>query len=241
MLPLALWACGGSSPQTVELREAVAAAGVPAGPAVAIRMPARRGVPRLYELPALREVETRLSAGPGTDRIVGFAPDDDLVYVLAGTDLSALDLRVGRTRTLDSNVAGAVASPTGQVLLTHADGSRGIAAERRVTPVPAVPAVQSVEQAWALPAGRLAVVGRGDSGRVLLVVGGTTTSQRSVPEGPMARSAWGDVAAVASPEGVLLLEVLRNGPARRLRVDTDVRALAFSASGHRLYVATVEP
>jgi len=40
---------------------------------------------------------------------------------------------------------------------------------------------------------------------------------------------------------VLLLEVLREAPPQNLRVRADLRALAFSASGHRLYAATAEP
>jgi len=242
ILPLALWACGGSSPQTVELREAVAAAGEPAGPAVAFRVPARRGVPRLYSLPELAELETRLTTGPAGDRIVGFSADDDLVYVLTGTDLTILDLRAARSRALDSGVTRATMAPTGQVLLTHADASLALAAERRVTPVPPPAGLDKVEQVWPLPGGRVAAVARGDSGRALYVVGsGKTISRRPLPEGPVTPSAWGDVAAVASPEGVLLVEVLRDTPARRLDVDSDVRALAFSGSGHRLYVATTEP
>jgi len=242
LLPLALWACGGSSPQTVELRQAVAAAGEPAGPAVAFRMPARRGVPRLYELPGLREVETSLTTGPATDRIVGFASDDDLLYTVAGTDLEILDLRAGRTRTLDSGVTHAVMAPTGQVLVTRGEDSLDLAAERRVTPVSLPKELGTVEMVWPLSSGRLAVVAR-DSTRALLVIssGGTTTSRRTLPVGPITHSAWGDVAAVASPEGVIVVEVLRDDQPLRLRLDTDVGAMAFSASGHRLYVATVKP
>jgi hypothetical protein len=241
LLPLAAWACG-SSPQTVELREAVAAAGAPAAPAVALRLPGRRGTPRMYELPSLDPLDTRFTAGPGIDRIVGFSGDDDLVYALARTDLVILDLRTGRFRTLDSTVARAGIGPTGTVLLARADGSLGLAAERRVGATPPLPSLGTVEDVWALPGGRLAVIARGDSGRALHVVGGgASTTRRALPEGPVTRSPWGDVAAVASPEGVLLLEVLRDTPPRHLRVRADLRALAFSASGHRLYAATAEP
>jgi hypothetical protein len=241
LLPLVAWACG-SSPQTVELREAVAAAGTPAMPAVALRLPGRRGAPQTYDLPSLEPLSTRFSAGPAVDRVVGFSGDDDLVYAMVGTDLTILDLRTGRYRTLDSAVTRAGIAPTGTVLLARADGSFGLAAERRVGPAPTLPAVGTVEDAWVLPAGRLAVIARDDSGRALHVVGGgTSTTPRALPEGPVTRSPWGDVVAVASPEGVLLLEVLRGeAPPRNLRVRADLRALAFSASGHRLYAATAE-
>jgi hypothetical protein len=241
LLPLVAWACG-SSPQTVELREAVAAAGAPAVPAVALRLPARRGTPRMYEFPSLDPLEVRFSAGPAVDRIVGFSGDDDLVYTQSGTELAVLDLRTGRYRTLDSTVTRARIAPTGGVLLARADGSLGLAAERRVGAAPPLPSLGSVEDVWALPGGRLAVIARSDSGRGLHVIGGgTTATRRALPEGPVTRSSWGDVAAVASPEGVFLFEVLRDTPPRRVRVGADLGALAFSASGHRLYAATAEP
>lgn len=241
LLPLLVWACG-SSPQTVELREAVAAAAAPAVPAVALRLPARRGTPRMYELPSLDPLEVRFSPGPAVDRVVGFSGDDDLVYTLSGSDLAILDLRTGRSRTLDSTVTRADIAPTGTVLLARADGSLGLAAERRAGPAPALPSRGAVEDAWALPGGRLAVIARGDSGRGLHVIGGgATATHRTLPAGPVTRSPWGDVAAVASPEGVFLVEVLRDTPPRRLRVQADLVALAFSASAHRLYAATAEP
>jgi hypothetical protein len=241
LLPLLAWACG-SSPQTVELREAVAAAGTPTMPAVALRLPSRRGTPQTYDLPTLEPLTTRFSAGPAVDRIVGFSADDDLVYAMVGPDLVILDLRTGRYRTLDSAVTRAGIAPTGTVLLARADGSFGLAAERRVAPAPALPALGTIEDAWVLPAGRLAVIAQGDSGRGLHIVGGgTSATARALPQGPVTRSPWGDVAAVASPEGVFVIEVLRETPPHLLRVRADLRALAFSASGHRFYAATAEP
>jgi hypothetical protein len=62
-------------------------------------------------------------------------------------------------------------APTGAVLLARADGSLGLAAERRVGPAPPLPALGTVEDVWPLPGGRLAVIARGDSGRALHVVG----------------------------------------------------------------------
>jgi hypothetical protein len=238
----AVLACGGPPPQTVQLREAVAMAGASPASGVAFRLPARRGGARLYDLPALTEITASLDPGPGTDRVVGFAPDDDLVYTLADGSLLALDLRIGRFRILDSNVVAATVDATGTVVLARADGGLAVASDRRVSPAGELPAQSRIEMLWGAPANRTAAVVRGDSGRRLVVLaGGSVVSQRPLPDGPVARSLWGDAVAIGSPEGIELQELLRDTPPVRIRLRPGVLALAFSASGHRVYVATDEP
>lgn len=238
----AVLACGGPPPQTVQLREAVAVASASPASGVAFRVPARRGGTRLYDLPTLAEIPANLDPGPGADRLVGFAPDDDLVYALADGSLLALDLRIGRFRTLDSGVVTAAVDATGAVVLARADGGLAVASDRRVTPAGELPARSRIEMLWGAPAGRTVAVVRGDSGRRLVVLaGGAVTSSRPLPDGPVARTLWGDIVAIGTPEGVELLGLLRDTPPLRIRLRPGVLALAFSASGHRVYVATDEP
>lgn len=241
-LATAVLACGGAPPQTVQLREAVALAGASPASGVAFRLPARRGEARLYDLPGLAAIAANLDPGPGTDRLIGFAPDDDLVYTLAEGDLLALDLRIGRFRTLDSNVVAAAVDATGTVVLARADGGLAVASDRRVSPAGALPPRTRIEMLWGAPGGRTAAVARGDSGRRLLVLtGGAVASSRPLPDGPVARTIWGDAVAIGGPEGIELVELLRETPPIRIRLRPGVLALAFSASGHRLYAATDEP
>jgi SPOR domain len=241
LLPAAL-ACGGAPPQTEQLREAVATAGAPPASGVAFRLPARNGEPRLYELPDLAPLAADLDPGPATDRLIGFAPDDDLLYSLAGGELLALDLRIGRFRTLDSGVVHAAVDATGTVVLARADGGLAQGSDRRVSPVGHLPPHSRLELLWSAPGGRTAAVVRGDSGRRLIVLsGGTLASSVPLPDGPVARTVWGDAVAIGGPEGIELRELLREAPPVRIRLRPGVLALAFSASGHRLYAATDAP
>jgi hypothetical protein len=209
---------------------------------VAFRFPTRRGEPRLYELPGLAPLAANLDAGPATDRLIGFAPDDDLLYALADGELLALDLRIGRFRILDSMVVHAAVDATGTVVLARADGGLAAGSDRRVSPVGELPARSRLEMLWSAPGGRAAAVLRGDSGRRLIVLsGGAVASSLPLADGPVARTAWGDAVAIAGPDGIELRELLRETPPVRIRLRPSVLALAFSASGHRLYAATDEP
>jgi hypothetical protein len=241
-LLLAALACGGSPPQTELLREAMALAGAPPASAIAFRIPARRGSARLYDLPGLLEVAARLDPGPGAERPLGFATDDDLLYALASGNLVALDLRIGRFRTLDSNVVAAAMGATGTLVLAHADGDLAVASDRRVSAAGRLPSGSRLEQLWSTQGGRTVVAARGDSGRRLLVyVGGAETARYALPDGPLARTRWGDAVAVASVEAIELRELMREGASLEIPLTENVTALAFSASGHRLYVATDAP
>jgi hypothetical protein len=240
LLPAVL-ACG-APPQSEQLREAVATAGAAPASGVAFRLPAGRGEPRLYTLPDLTPLAANLDPGPATDRLIGFAPDDDLLYTLAEGELLALDLRIGRFRVLDSGVVHAAVDATGSVVLARADGGLASGSDRRVSPVGALPARSRLELLWSAPGGRTAAVLRGDSGRRLIVLtGGAVASSLPLPDGPVARTTWGDAVAVGGPEGLELRELLRETPPVRIRLRAGVLALAFSASGHRLYAATDAP
>jgi hypothetical protein len=242
VLLLALGACG-TSPQTVQLREAVATAGSVSGPAVAFRVPARRAAAvRVYALPALEPVTWRLDAAPvAPEGIVGLAADDGLLYAAAGDDLLALDLRSGRFRTLDSGVTRTAIGATGTVLALHGDGSLALAADRRLSPAGHAPGGR-VEALWTAPGGRQVAVLRDDSGRAALVLaGGGVESRRAIPEGTVTPSGWGDAAVVVGPEGVALFDLLRDAAPLHLGTRDEPLAATFSASGHRVYVATARP
>jgi len=217
-------------------------AGSPLTPAIAFRIPARRGPVRLYAVPDLVDVAARLDPGPGADRVVGFASDDDLIYTLVGDDLLALDLRIGRFRTLDSNVVAAAMGPAGTVVLAHADGDLATASDRRVTLAGALPGGSRLEHLWHTTGGRTVAVVRGDSGRRLLMFAdGAETARFPLPDGPLARTRWGDAVAIAGVEAIEVRELMSDGSPLRIRLDETVTALSFSASGHRLYVATDAP
>lgn len=236
-------ACGGTSPQTVQLREAAAAAGEVATSAVAFQLPTRRGAIGVFDLPSLDEIGWHAEPVPGSSVPVGFATDEDLLYAVAADKLGAFDLRIGRFRPIDSLVREAVMNPAGAVLVEHDDGTLALAAERRLTPMGAVGS-DSVQGVWLVPGDRGVVLARTDSGRVLRIlssVGGHTTTI-PVPAGPLARTPWGEAVAVAGTDGRLsIIELLNETPTITASLPDSALAVAFSASGHRVYVATAAP
>ena len=243
-LALLASACG-TSPQTTELRNAVATTGArTAVQGVALRFSGRRGADvRLHQLPSLDEVSWRFDT-PGlvTDRLVGFAADDDLIYLLTpGQQLIALDLMAGRTRPADTLVRAAALGPDGTVLFVHTDGALAALSGRRAIPLGRV-ADQEVEALFGGSGGKLVAVLRGDSGRRIAVsASGALGPRRPLPDGPLALAPWGDAVAVATDTGLVVMDLLRDTTVRRVPLRGAARAVAFSSSGHRIYVATDRP
>jgi hypothetical protein len=238
-------ACG-TSPQTTQLREAVAAqgAGSPAK-AVAFRFATQRGADaRLYNLPGLEEVSWRFDT-PGlvADRVLGFADDDDLVYVLtrAGT-VAALDLNSGHARILDSSVVRAAATTEGRVVLIRADGTIASLEGRRATPLGHLPKGATAAGLWGATGDGALVALKDTGGRAIrAVAGGALAPPHRVPNGSLAVGPWGDLAAVATDSGLVVIDLERGTANRRVRVEGAPTAIAFSASGHRIFVATAKP
>jgi hypothetical protein len=243
LLALVAPACG-TPPQTTELRNAVATTARAAVQGVALRFAGGRAADvRLYELPGLDEVSWRFDT-PGlvAERLVGFAPDEDLGYALTpARQLVALDLATGRARPADTLVRAAAVGPDGSVLLVHVDGSLATLSGRRAVPVGKAEGAE-VEAVFGGTAGRLVAVLRGDSGRSVAVsASGSLAAGRPLPDGPMAVSPWGDAVAVATDTGLVLMDLLRDVPPRQTGVRGVPQAVAFSSSGHRIYVATDRP
>jgi hypothetical protein len=240
-LALLASACG-PSPQTTELRQAVATnrAGT-ALQGVAFRFAGSRGATvRLHELPSLDEVAWRFDV-PAlvAHRLVGFAADDDLVYALTpDSQLVALDLESGRPHVADSLVTLAAAGPDGAILLARADGSLGRISRRRAARLGTL-SDAALEGLHGAANGRGVAVVRRDGARALITAtAGTLSDPRAVPEGPLALAPWGDAIAVAADSGLVLIAPHRDDPDRFLRLRTVALAVTFSSSGHRIYVAT---
>ena len=88
--------------------------------------------------------------------------------------------------------------------------------------------------------GRLLVVVEGDQGRSLLIVerGSGETNRRSLPEGAVAISPWGEAVAVGTDTGLVFIDPLRNADDRFTELDAAVRDVVFSPSAHRVFVST---
>src|SRR5437899_1222962 len=101
---VALWGCGPrapaaessqqQSPQGVSKLQVLART-----PGVAIRLPAKGGVPQLYKLPRLTAVDGVLKGRlPPVERVVGLDPESEFLFVTtAKRELLALDLTLPRS------------------------------------------------------------------------------------------------------------------------------------------------
>ncbi|HEX9729652.1 MAG TPA: SPOR domain-containing protein [Gemmatimonadales bacterium] len=238
---LAVAACG-PSPQATQLAEAVAADAARQGPAtsVALRFASRRGGDvRLYRLPTLDEATWRFET-PGlvARQVVGFADDDDLIYVLTpDSTLVALDLNSGRPRTADSAVILARLSPSGVPLYVRADGSILRQLGRRST-VLAESLEVAIEGVWAGARDRALATTRSAAGRRLTPLGTESDSGRALPDGPLDVAPGGDLLAVGSDRSLLITSLLRRAPDEQIALRAAPTVVAFSPSGHRIYVAT---
>lgn len=243
-LLLLLSACG-TSPETKQLREAVAARVGGDASAVAFRFAARRGADvRLYRLPGLDDVSWRFDT-PGlvAERVVGYAVDEDAVYVLApDRQLLALDLAGGRARAADTGVTLAVLGPTGGLLVGHGDQSVARLEARRLAPLGRAPKGATLAGLWGTTGGR-GLVAVAESGAPVLytAAGGALAERRAVPAGRISVAPWGDGAVVISDSALMVIDLERGAEPRRLRLGGAALAAAYSASGHRLYVATDAP
>src|SRR3989442_11464596 len=121
LLSFALWGCssqapGGATSQAND-SQAVRTSGGPVGrvPAIAIRLAARGGIPRLYRLPSLTEVPDALRGRlPPVERVVGVDPEAAFLYVrTAKHELLALDLESSRADTVATDATQATLGPDG--------------------------------------------------------------------------------------------------------------------------------
>jgi sporulation related protein len=238
----ALWGCGSQapavassqqqSPQRVsELQVLSRTAGV------AIRLPAKGGVPQLYRLPRLTPIEGVIRGRlPPVERVIGLDPESEFLIVsTAKHELLALDLGSGRVDTVATGIAQAALGPDGT--LYAVDTTRRVISLSRRTrfawpqPLTALPrdlfGATDQHLVGVIPQDRLLVAAADQPPTVHPIAAG----------GDVAATLWGDLVAVASDSGVTFYDPLgRRNPAF-VRLADAPRALAFSPSGHRIYIA----
>ena len=245
LLSIALWGCGSQAPggATSQAKDSqtVRTSGGPVGrvPAVAIRLPAKGGIPRLYRLPTLAEVPDALHGRlPPVERVVGVDPEAAFLYVrTVKRELLALDLESGRTDTVATDVAQAALGPDGTLFAV--DGKKRV-----------VSLARRARLAWPQPLGgvprdlfgaadqRIVAVVAQDPPRLVTAGADQPPASRTLElGGDVAATRWGDLVAIASDSGVTLIDPLGRRDMAFVRLADHPRALAFSPSGHRVYVA----
>ena len=206
-------------------------------PGVAIRLPAKGGTPQLYRLPRLTPVDGILKGKlPPVQRVVGLDPESEYLFVTtAKHELLALDLGSGRVDTVAVAVAQAALGPDGT--LYAVDTLRHVISLSRRTrfawpqPLAAVPrdlfGATDQHLVGVIPQDRLLVAAADQPATVRPIAAG----------GDVAASRWGDLVAVASDSGVTFYDPLGRRDPGFIKLADAPRALAFSPSGHRIYVA----
>jgi SPOR domain len=238
----ALWGCGSQapavassqqqSPQRVSQLQVLSRT-----PGVAIRLPAKGGVPQLYRLPRLTPVEGVLKGRlPPVERVVGLDPESEFLFVsTAKRELLALDLGSGRVDTVATGVAQAALGPDGT--LYAVDTTRRVISLSRRTRF-AWPQALTAMPRDLFGATDQHLVGVIPRDRLLVAAADQPPTVHPIAAGgDVAATRWGDLVAVASDSGVTFYDPLgRRNPAF-VKLTDNPRALAFSPSGHRIYVA----
>ncbi len=205
-------------------------------PGVAIRLLAKGGTPQLYRLPQLTAVEGVLRGRlPPVERVVGLDPESEFLFVAtAKGELLGLDLGSGRVDTVATGVAQAALGPDGT--LYAVDTARRVISLSRRT-----------RFAWPRPLTALPrdLFGATDQHLVGVIQDRLLVAAADQPPtvhpiavgGDVAATRWGDLVAVASDTGVTFYDPLGRRDPSFTRLPDSPRALAFSPSGHRIYVA----
>jgi hypothetical protein len=206
-------------------------------PGAAIRLLAKGGAPQLYRLPRLTAIEGALRGKlPPVERVIGLDPESEFLFVTtAKHELLALDLGSGRVDTVATNIAQAALGPDGTLYAVDAQ-RRVISLSRRTRfawpqPLSALPrdlfGAADQHLVGVIPQDRLFVAAADQPATVRPIsAGGDVTATR-----------WGDVIAVASDSGVTFYDPLGRREPAFVKLGEAPRALAFSPSGHRIYVA----
>lgn len=203
-----------------------------------LRWRADGGTPALYRFPTLESaLWTARDTLPALKRIIGVHLDQRQAFALdAKNKVWAIDLESGRSRPFLTGVAVADAGPDGSIYSVANDLSLTATSGRLPVPFPGKLPVMPTRIIGTGTDGAVALV-PGDSGLVL--VGQTQQPHRAAfPSAGLVSTRWGDLLAAPAEEEVRLYEPGATRPVRTIDVGGKPVALAFSPSGHRLYVAT---
>lgn len=202
-----------------------------------LRLPRAGGAALLYRLPSLAGAEWKGSGllEPVT-AVVGNDPDQRLVFATSGSGgLVGLDLESGRPRTFLAGVTRAVVGPGG--VLYAVDTALRVTAIERRAPISFRTRLPSPPRAiFGIQRGRLAALLDGSPSRIMVLEADQPPTATTGPTGNAIATAQGDLIAIATDTALVLFDPGKT-TFRSLDVGGPVKAVAFSPSGHRIYVA----
>ena len=170
-------------------------------------------------------------------RLVGTDLEQGAVYALdAKNNLIGLDLDSRRTRSVLSQVREATVGPDGAVYAV--DSGAVVTQIIRRTPVRFRTKLTGAWRGlYGTMNGALVAVPAADRAEAMALTSDQALGRAPLPGGAAAATYLGDLVAVAADSAVILYEPQGKQPVRVLPVDGHARAVAFSPSGHRVYVA----
>ena len=238
-LGLVLAACS-REPERLSLDKLPASTRAPA-PSSVLRFAKEGGPARLYRVPSLEpsswKAEDKL---PPVEQIVGADAEQGLVFALDGKrNLVTLDLETRRVRTYLEQVRAAALGPDNA--LYAVDTGSTVTQMVRRAPIRFRNKLQgSPRQVYATMTGAL-LARVGDKAPVLEVLGSDRSPVSTTMPGEfMAPSFYGDLVAVATDTAVIMFQTQGPNAPKSIRLSGHPKAVMFSPSGHRLYVAQVD-
>lgn len=178
-----------------------------------------------------------LAPVPPIRRVLGVDLDERMAWAIdAEANLIAVDLETRTVRKLLPGIRSGVVGPNGSIYL--ADSAHNLKRVLRRNPV---------DFHDPLPGAPTALFGAGNDQLIAVVAGPpphliTTNPEEALhdtvlPEGDVTSTFWGDLVAVAADTAVVLYETGGRRNVTSLRSRRHARKVAFSPSGHRIYVA----
>ena len=207
-------------------------------PAALVRVPQTGGSPTFVDAATLEPIEAvHVADVPPLATIWGIERMDGLlVGVTADSQAIAIELETGRTTVIASDVAAGTLSRSGDVYaVTSTGGIISLRDEELVEWESSFPSVPT--RLLGLRNGRL--MGFFD-GLLILASRTQPAIELELPEGPVNATSYGDLVAVATDSGVVVLNLNTAETERTIRARTRPRSVAFSPSGHEVYVARQE-
>jgi hypothetical protein len=203
-----------------------------------LRVPREGGVARLYRVPSLDSAAWKPADKlPAAGRPLGADTEQGLVFVLdQKNNVVALDLDTRRVRTYLESIRYATVGPDGA--LYAVDTANSVVQLVRRTPVRFRSKLQGKPtQLHGTMDGALVARLGGDRPALEYLGSDQAPTSTPLPSGQVASSFLGDLIAVAADTAVVLYAPQRKTQPRSIPIAGDARAVMFSPSGHRLYVA----
>jgi hypothetical protein len=210
-------------------------------PASLLRLPRDGGAPIVYRLPRLTDADWATSGEfPPVRQVIGADLDQRLVFAADSANrIVALDLENGKVRAYLSNARSSILGPDG--VLYTVDDSNHVTQIARRNPtrfsgrLPGRP-----RDLFGTLNDELLAVVPGATNELITLSSDQPVRKVSLPSGDAAAPMWGDLVAIAADSAVVLFDPQADPGIRSIKVDGHARSVAFSASGHRIYVARRE-